>query len=246
MKKLHIDIETAPTQAYCWGMWDQNINAEMIIEPGYILSYAAKWDGADEVIFNSINRASKRQFLMSVHALLSEADVVIHYNGKKFDIPTLNREFVLIGLLPPATYKQVDLLQVVRKHFKFPHNKLDYVAKALGCGGKKKHAGIETWKGCMRNDPESWAIMQEYNVEDVMILERLYKKLLPWINNHPNFGVYNNLADVCPNCGSRHLQRRGFSYTNVGKYQRFQCVDCGAWSRSKKTEAVKGIIGNAA
>ncbi|NIV35232.1 MAG: hypothetical protein GWN58_38990, partial [Anaerolineae bacterium] len=41
--------------------------------------------------------------------LLDEADAVVHYNGKKFDIPTLNREFVKYGFTPPSPYKQIDL-----------------------------------------------------------------------------------------------------------------------------------------
>jgi len=246
LKILFLDIEAAPTAAFVWGMWEQNINPQSIIKPGYILSYAASWLGEDDVMYNSINRTGKKEFLQSVHELLSEADVVVHYNGKKFDIPTLNREFLLVGLNPPATYKQVDLLQVVRKNFKFPHNKLDYVCQALGLGGKKKHAGFEMWEGCMRGDEASWATMQEYNIEDVIILERLYKRLLPWINNHPNHGLYNDVADVCPNCGGNHLERRGFSHTGAGKYQRYQCKTCGTWSRSKKTVAVKGIVAHAA
>lgn len=245
MKILFLDIETAPTTAYVWGMWEQNVGMNQIVKPGYVLSYAAHWLNSDEVLYNSIQRIDKRTFLQSIHELLTEADVVVHYNGKKFDIPTINREFVLEGMLPPANYKQIDLLTVVRKHFKFPHNKLDYVSRALGCGGKLKHAGFEMWVGCMNGDQDAWQQMQEYNIEDVVILERLYRKLLPWINNHPNHGLYADVADVCPNCGGVHLQRRGYSYTAAGKYQRYQCNDCGSWSRSKKTVAVKGILGNA-
>jgi DNA polymerase elongation subunit (family B) len=233
LKILHLDLETAPTQAFVWGMWEQNINASHIIKPGYILSFAAKWNGSDEVLFNSVKRAGKETFLKALHALMSEADVIVTYNGKKFDIPTANREFILLGLKPPATYKQIDLLPVVRKQFKFPHNKLDYVCQALGIGSKKKTAGFDMWIGCMNGDEEAWQMMQEYNVEDVIITERLYNVLLPWINNHPNYGLYNNVADVCPNCGGNHLERRGFSYTGAGKYQRYVCKDCGTWSKAK-------------
>lgn len=177
--------------------------------------------------------------------MLDDADVVIHYNGKRFDIPTLNKEFVLAGLLPPATYKQVDLLQVARKQFRFPSNKLDYVAKALGVGEKVKHAGFDLWIRCMNNEEAAWKEMEEYNVHDVVILEKVYLKLLPWIPNHPNHGLYDDVADVCPNCGGHHLEKRGFAYTNAGKYQRYQCKECGTWSRGKQTLAVKGILGHA-
>lgn len=242
MKILILDIETAPTSAYVWGMWDQNVAMNQIIKPGYILSFAAKWLGDDLADCYSLNNSTKEDMLHRVHHLLSEADVVVHYNGKKFDIPTLNREFILMGLKPPATYKQIDLLPIVRQQFKFPHNKLDYVARALNCGGKVQHAGFEMWIGCMQNDAESWARMEEYNVEDVWITERVYLKILPWIKNHPNVGVHNNHNDVCPNCGGIHLERRGFAFTVAGKYQRFQCKDCGTWSRGKANMAIKNAI----
>lgn len=72
--------------------------------------------------------------LKQIHALLNEADAVVHYNGAKFDIPTLNKEFILHGLPPPAPYKQIDLLRTARSQFKFPSNKLDYIAQALDLG----------------------------------------------------------------------------------------------------------------
>ena len=241
-KILILDIETAPTSAYVWGVWDQNVAMNQIIKPGYILSYAAKWAGGVAVVCQSLNTNTKEEMLYGVYNLLTEADIVVHYNGKKFDIPTLNREFILMGWKPPAGYKQIDLLPIVRQQFKFPHNKLDYVARALGCGGKLKHAGFDMWIGCMQNDPASLEMMEEYNVEDVIVTERLYDKILPWIPNHPNVGLFNGVPDGCPNCGGLHLERRGFSFTAVGKYQRYQCKDCGTWSRGKQNVAVKNNI----
>lgn len=241
-----LDIETAPNVAYVWGLFKENIPLARLIDSGYVLSYAAKFLGDKDIVFDSLHKSGKKKFLRNAHALLEEADVVIHYNGKRFDIPTMNKEFVLEGMLPPATYKQIDLLQVARRQFRFPSNKLDYVAKALGVGEKVKHAGFDLWIRCMNNEEAAWKEMEEYNVHDVVILEKVYMKLLPWIPNHPNYGLYDNVADVCPNCGGVHLERRGFAYTNAGQYQRFQCKTCGTWSRSKQTVAVKGLLAHAA
>ena len=71
-------------------------------------------------------------------------------------------------------------------------------------------------------------------------LEQLYERLLPWIGGHPSYGALTG-ADVCTNCGSAHLQHRGYAITSTGRFRRVQCVDCGRWSRSSKAEARTGI-----
>lgn len=242
MKFLLLDIETAPNIAYVWGLFKENIPLARLVDSGYVLCWSAKWIGKEEIMFDSVYKSGEKQMLKNIHNLLSEADVVIHYYGSRFDIPTLNKEFVQSGMMPPATYKQLDLLKTVRATFKFPSNKLEYVAKALNVKRKVKHAGFEMWIDCMRNDPQAWEQMEEYNIGDVITLEEVYYKLLPWIKNHPNIGVYNHVNDVCPNCGSVHLERRGFSYTTAGRHQRYQCKGCGTWSRGKKHNGIQGAI----
>lgn len=242
MKLLLLDIETAPNVVHVWGLWQQNVAINQILDAGYVMCWAAKWIGNDEIYYDSVQRSGSKKMLKGIHKLLEEADAVIHYNGSRFDIPTLNKEFLLHDMLPPATYKQIDLLRTARAQFKFPSNKLDYVAKALKVGEKVKHAGHELWIQCLAGNVDAWRTMEEYNINDVVILEGVYKKLLPWIKNHPNYGVFNDKAEACPSCGGHHLQRRGFSFTAMGKYQRYQCTDCGTWSRNKKSEVVKNIF----
>ena len=205
---------------------------------GYVMCWAAKWLGSQEILFDGLHLSSKKKMLRGIYKLLSEADAVVHYNGSRFDIPTLNKEFILRGWTPPAPYQQIDLLKTARKQFRFPSNKLDYIAKSLGLGGKTKHAGHELWVKCMAGDKDAWATMEEYNKNDVVLLENVYEKLLPWITGHPSHGLYSG-DDRCPNCGGKHLVRRGYSYTILSKYQRYKCKTCGAWSRSRKSLATK-------
>lgn len=231
MKILLIDIETAPHVAHVWGLWQQNVGLPQILDAGYVLCWSAKWLGQDEIFFSSTHRDGRAEMLRVVHNLLDEADAVIHYNGTKFDIPTLHKEFLLDGLSPPSPIKEIDLLRTARSKFRFPSNKLDYICKALGLGKKYKHTGHELWIGCMNNDAPSWKMMEEYNIQDVILLEKLYMKLRPWIKGHANYGLYEENGLVCTNCGSTHHSKRGFQYTGAAKYQRHQCGDCGTWFR---------------
>lgn len=238
MKILLLDIETAPNLVHVWGLWNQNVGTNQIMDSGYVMCFAAKWLGKDEVIFRSVFHDGEKKMLRAAHALIDEADAIIHYNGTKFDIPTLNKEFIINKLPPPSPVKQIDLLKTARQQFKFPSNKLDYISRALGVGGKVPHKGHELWIGCMNGSAEDWDIMKEYNINDVIILEGIYNKLKPWIKNHANHGLYtgDDMGLVCPNCGGNHYHRRGYAYTHAGKYQRFQCTGCGNWFRNKKAE----------
>jgi hypothetical protein len=231
LKSLLLDIETAPNVAHVWGLWDQNVGINQMLASGYVMCWAAKWYGERAIDFSSVMKARPKVMLKRIHAMLDEADVVVHYNGRKFDIPTLNKEFVKAGMHPPSPYKQVDLLQVVKSQFRFPSNKLDYVAQELGLGSKVKHEGHEMWIKCMARDKDAWRAMEKYNRQDVALLEKLYDRLRPWIRNHPNRGLYDD-GIACVTCGSQNLQRRGIQRTVNTTYARLQCNDCGSWMRS--------------
>jgi DNA polymerase elongation subunit (family B) len=235
MKILMLDIETAPNKAYVWGLWQQNVGLNQIVDSGYVLCWAAKWYGQKEVMFDSIYKSKAKDMLKRIHKLLEEADVVMHYYGSNFDIPVLNREFVIHGMTPPAPYKELDLIKTVKQKFKFASNKLDYVCQKLGLG-KKHHTTFELWVDCMANDPAAWKTMEKYNRNDIILLEKLYDRIRPWIKGHANHSVYE-AALICPNCASTSITRRGFHYTSTSKYQRYRCGGCGNWFRSGRSLA---------
>ncbi|MEM4379975.1 MAG: ribonuclease H-like domain-containing protein [Thermoplasmatales archaeon] len=239
MKLLFLDIETAPNVVHVWGLFNQNVATNQIVDSGYTISWAAKWHKKKKLLSSAAAIDGNENMLRSVHALLEEADVVVTYNGSRFDLPTLNKEFIKHGLTPPATYKQIDLLKTARSQFKFASNKLDYVAQFLGLGCKVKHKGHDLWKEVMNGDMGSVKKMLAYNKQDVILLEQVYEVMKPWIKNHPNMSVYNGEL-VCPHCGSKHYQRRGFAYTAAGKYQRFTCLNCFTWFRANKAEKGAG------
>ena len=234
LKILLLDIELSPNTAHVWGLWQQNVSINQLMESSYVLCYAAKWLGQKDVLFDSVHQSRPKTMLKGIHALLNDADAVVHYNGTKFDIPTLNKEFLLHSFNPPSPYKQIDLLRVVRSNFRFPSNKLDYVAQRLGLGKKHEHEGHELWVKCMNGDKDAWKRMEKYNIQDVVLLESLYGTLLPWIKSHPNHNLFLD-GHRCPNCASTNLQRRGSAISTTGAYQRYQCRDCGTWSQGTKS-----------
>ena len=252
MKILVLDIETAPNTAHVWGLFKQNIGISQIIATGRVMCFAAKWVDKKEIIFKSEVKDGHKETIIAAHALIEEADAVLSYNGERFDLPTLNKEFIEYGLPPPAPYHHIDLLKIARRRFRFISNKMDLLARELGLKGKVRHPGHDMWVDCMNGNPKAWKLMERYNKHDVRLLERIYEKMLPWIDTHPNAALYiqNTAATdgkrkhICTNCGSSHVQSKGVQKNRTASYPRFKCMDCGTWMRGRYsiTKADKTIL----
>lgn len=240
-KILVLDIETAPVLAYVWRTFKENVSWDQISTDWYILSFAAKWLGDPRVIYHDQSRKRNveddRDLMKKLHRLLDQADIVIAHNGKKFDVRKIKARFILNGFEPTSPFRIIDTLLEARKEFAFTSNRLIALTDMLCTEKKLTHAkfpGFELWAQCLKGNPEAWAEMKEYNIQDVISLEELYLKLRPWMEGHPNVGAFTDPEEVtCPRCGGTHLRRAGFRFTQTGKYVRYQCNDCGGWSRGR-------------
>jgi predicted RNA-binding Zn-ribbon protein involved in translation (DUF1610 family) len=238
MKILLLDIETAPNTAHLWGLFNQNVGLPQLMESSYVLCFAAKWLGERDMMWSRSLTKRRTAMLRGVHHLMTQADAIITYNGSRFDLPVLNREFIIHRIPKPAPYRQMDLLKVVKSQFKFTSNKLDYICQALGLGRKTRHQGHDLWVGCMNGDEKAWSVMEKYNRQDVRIMERLYYRLLPWMKTHANYSLFDQdrAEIVCPNCGESTYQRRGKAYTQTRTYRKYQCLACKSWFRSVSSD----------
>lgn len=225
-KILYIDIEWAPAKAYIFDPWNVHITPDHIIDDGGLLCFCANWDGTKDFMFFSQWDDGQEAMVQAAHELLSHADAVITYNGDKYDIPKLRGAMILSGLTPPPPPTSIDLIKTV-KRFGFLMNRLAYIGPLLSIGKKLKHEGFALWRSVDEGDHKAQRRMRKYCIQDVKLLVTLYKRILPFIDNHPHLGDNKN---SCGACGSNHVQMRGFRRTKFFKVQRLQCQDCGAWS----------------
>ena len=237
MKILFLDLETSPNLAHVWGLWQQNVAITQLEKSTEVICFGARWLGSDKVIFKSVHHHGKETMLNELHKIMDQADVLIGWNSAAFDSKHIKREFIENGYLPPSPWIELDLMRVVKAQFKFPSNKLDYVAQKLGVGAKVSHSGFQLWLDCMAGNNKAWAEMKEYQIQDVNLLVDLYAILLPWINNHPNVAAANNEPQGCKNCGSTNIIKSGKKVTTTGTYQRHQCNDCGVYMRGVKLQS---------
>jgi uncharacterized protein len=238
---LAIDIETRPNLAHVWSLWNVNVGLPQLIEPAEMICFAAQFVGEKRMHFYSVFHHGQQAMVEKAHALLEEADVVLTFNGSKFDVPHLQTEFVKAGLKPPAPFRQIDLYKTIKKQFRFPSGKLAYVSKALGLKGKVSHSGHELWVRCMAGDEKAWALMRRYCKQDTALLPEMLEILRPWIPNFPSYAAFRG-EDVCPACGSEDLKPQGFAFLRAGKYQRWLCNNCSKWSRSSRRLESTSIV----
>lgn len=235
-----MDIETTPMKAWIWKRWKENIYLDQTLQEWFMLSWSAKWLGEEEAFGyvlhpDEVEQEDDSRLLIALHKVLDEADIVVAHNGNKFDIPRINTRFILNSLTPPSPYKQIDTYDVARKQFGFSSNSLDAIATFFGIDNKDPH-DFELWKECMEGNQDSLIRLLKYNIKDVLILEKIYLKLRPWIKNHPNVNVItNSMVNVCTHCGSSNIEKiPDSSYnTQAFKYPVYRCKDCGAIFRSK-------------
>jgi len=103
-----------------------------------------------------------------------------------------------------------------------------------------QHQGHSLWTDVLAGDEKAQRLMERYNKQDTQLTEKLYKKLRPYIKNHPHLGIGN--SEACPACGSLNVQRRGYSFTRNFQVQRLQCRDCAHWYQGRRTKrAVRDV-----
>ena len=237
-KRLYFDIETSANIGFFWSSgFKLNIGPQNIIKERAIICICYKWE--DEKETHSLNWDSKqsdKKMLQDFIKVVNEATELVGHNGDKFDLAWIRTRclFHEIDMFP--TYTTIDTLKVARSKFKFNSNKLNYIAQFLGIGSKIK-TDFDLWKDiALKNDKVAMAKMIKYCKMDVVLLEKVHKKLSNHIAPKTHYGVIFGMdRGSCPECGnddSNLLIKRGFAYSPSGtKMAVINCKVCGKYHR---------------
>ena len=233
-KILVLDIETFPNIGYVWGKYDQNVIR--YTQQSCIATFVAKWLGDKKIITKALpdypgytkGSYDDKAIVADLWTLFDEADVIIAHNGDQFDIKVVVGRFIIHGLQPPAPFKTIDTKKVVKEVARYNSNSLDDLC-GLIFGSHKIKTDFDLWEGCINGDMKCWNKMVEYNKKDVLLLEKLYLRLMPFAKTHPNLTFWTR--GTCPKCGGHDVNYRGVQRCITRQYQRFQCNECGSWGR---------------
>lgn len=230
-KILVIDIERLPGLAEAWDQKTRYIPITRFHTLPSLLCWGAKWYGSRTVEFESAWNDKARMVERSWQ-LYNEADIVVTYNGKRFDNKHLKSEWLKAGLAPPKPWKDVDLFQINASTFGFESKSLNHLCNVLGLDTKSGHYDSETAFAAMLGDEHAQRRMKRYNLGDVKITEQAYDRLRGWMPQHPHIGQVAENEKRCNQCGSDNLVQDGTTPAVVLNYPIYRCTDCGGLVKS--------------
>ena len=237
---LFWDVESSPMQAFIWRLRTEYVNPNAVLNEPFLLCWAAKWEDEDRVHRARLQPQEAKdqddsRIVAKLADLVAKADVIVAHNGDRFDQPMLNTRLAVHDLeaLPPI--HSIDTLKLVKRHFSFASNKLDYISQLLGVGSKKP-TGFDLWVRCFNGDQAALRQMDEYCQHDVRILEDAFQMVRPFIKLPRMVTATHEGQVACPHCGSADVATDGRVHpTNASEFDRWTCGSCGKSSRSRRS-----------
>lgn len=244
---LFFDLETSAALAYCFGRHKIFLNQDSIhTEGGKLLVAGYRWldESQSTVLYNKSEiRASQDYLLCSMlWDLFHEADVVVAHNAKNFDVKMLEVRCLANGLPPLPTVQVIDTLEIAKKKFRFPSNKLDSLAAYLGIGRKVETGGIDLWVKVQQGDEKALGDMVEYCEGDVDLLVEVFLALRGrgLVSAFNAALYYDDDLHRCRACGSTSLETTGRKVmTPSGVYNELRCTECETVQRDKQNQTTK-------
>ena len=253
VKYLYFDLESSLMEGYFFKIWDENIPVSRIKKHSHLLTAAWATNEGDvgsiRITPEDVKTGNDLAIVVKIIELINASDVLVTFNGKRFDLKLLNTRALFWGLPPITAKKHVDLFEQAKKSFKFPSNSMQNVSKYLGLEGKLATGGTLLWERCANYDNKevcdnALIEMETYNRQDIEATRDLHARLLGWGKNTPNIGTIAKSKDGveglrCTHCGSNDVSKimvdgvAKKGYTAVSSFDLYRCgeSDCRGVSR---------------
>src|SRR5690606_31347840 len=104
--------------------------------------------------------------------------------GNRFDFKRVNARLLVNQLQPLGALQMIDTLSIAKTSFDLPYNNLNYLASKLGFG-EKLHTDFALWRDAYHGDVSALKEMEEYNRQDVILLEAVFHAIIPYAKTLP-------------------------------------------------------------
>ena len=240
LKLLSFDIESSLSEVLTFEFFDANIPHTNIRTERFI--HCISWKFHDEKEVHSVSVLDdKKRFKKNPHddthvlkvfsEVLKKSDAIIGHNSNSFDVKMVQGRLLLNGLPPLPNIQSYDTYRIAKKLFRLPSNKLDYLARVLKIG-KKTSNSPDLWQRAFDGDEKALKEMESYCRNDVLILEKVFDRLMPHVKNNP---LKRSEEAKCKNpaCGSVQVRLKGTRMTKSGRNQEYCCNLCGSYGSYK-------------
>jgi hypothetical protein len=232
IKRLFWDIETSPNIALTWRTgYKINLSHENIVSERGIICICYKWEGQDDVHCLTWDNGDDTNPVKEFSKIVEEADELVAHNGNKFDLKWYNTRHLMLGLEPIPQSKTIDTLSIAKRKFYLNSNRLDYLGKIL-LGEGKIDVPYSLWvRITLDNEPSALEEMVRYCKQDVVLLEKVYKRLSAYDTPKTHAGVFDGGPRwSCAHCGSMDVGVSKTLVTAKGvKQKQFKCRECGRY-----------------
>jgi DNA polymerase elongation subunit (family B) len=230
IRRLFYDIETSYNIVKSWRVgYNQTIQPDDIIEERAIICMCYKWEDEDLVHVVSWDEGNDKCVVERFVQLVKEADELVGHNIDQYDTKFMVTRAIKHKIQLPPKYSSYDTLDKAKKHFMFNSNKLDYIAKYLGLGGKLDHEGMKMWDDIiLRGDKKALEKMIAYCQRDVLLTEEVFNRLRLYTENTTHHGVSMGAPVFsCPNCSSTKVELEKSLVSKIGSIKRvMKCDKC--------------------
>jgi uncharacterized protein YprB with RNaseH-like and TPR domain len=226
-----VSDQTRPAKILLWDIECTHLKADF----GTILCIGWKWLHDKKVHVPAItdykcwkkDPTDDSELIRDFNKILLEADMIVTYNGKRFDWPYIIAKNMEHDIPIPPNIPHIDLYFTAKANLCISRKSLANVAKHLKLRHEKTPVTGDAWKKATAGHKPSIKYVVDHCIADVLLLEEAYIKMRPLCRTHPRVRGYG----PCSHCGSTDLVSRGYRITTSKMRQRrLQCNDCGSWS----------------
>jgi DNA polymerase elongation subunit (family B) len=250
------DLESSLLEGYFFRIWQENIPMRRIKKQAHLLSASFAFNDGQvqgyRLTPEQVKTGDDFDVVCKVVEAVNNCDLMVTFNGKRFDVKLLNTRALFWGLPPVKAPKHIDLFEQSKRVFKFPSNSMQNVSMYLGENGKLETSGSNLWERCAEwenyEECEKALIeMVTYGNQDIEATRDLYKRFQGWMKGVPNLGVITNEVTEnktlrCIHCGSDNvfpLDQK--TYTSVSSFDLYRCGNESCRGISRATSNGKNL-----
>lgn len=175
----------APAPPATWGLRHLALDIETSggfnTSYGRILCCCLLLEGEKEVrVLDGFRYADERTLLQQLHELWPTFDILVTFNGKRFDARFIAGRMIQHGLPTLPRKLHLDLLPYCRK-WRLASARLGSVTEALQLDDQKGHVPAEFWNRAVGGDREAYDTIVTYCKQDVRCLPALIERIRPMV-----------------------------------------------------------------